>query len=152
MEYIAAREPIDWILRVGDGCHFRNSAAMHIWGIKSKNKTFMNEAIHGDRLWFIESKSRGKIIAVAEFVKFEERVLGPLVALTRTNDDLGWTNHDGDWDTEVHYTGLRKLSDNGLLTEIKGACVIRKYNSNCKVNLPEYYPWITRLCPIVPSI
>ena len=147
-----SRDPIDWIIRVGDGDHFRNSSKMHIWGIKSKNKSFINEAIAGDKLWFIESKTRGKIIACAELVKFAERILGPLIAITRTNEELGWTKTDGDWDTEVHYKNLYNLSECDLITEIKGACVIRKYNSNCKVNLPEEHPYIKKYCKIVSSM
>jgi hypothetical protein len=136
-----------FILRVGDGLHFKSSSSRHIWGINSKTpfgKWFVKTARKGDLLWFVQSKTNGKLIAVATFVGNKDRVLGPLLALTPTNEELGWTKQKGKWDTELHYENLYNLSECELYSEIKGASTIRLYSDKCKVNLPNEYPYIVR--------
>lgn len=138
----------DFLLRVSDGIHFRNSSVKLIWGIDSKNvfgKFLMNKAVSGDRLWFVQSKSNGKIIAVATLVSFKKRELGPLIDVSYTNEELGWTKQKGEWDIEVHYTDLYNLTDCNLYSEIIGTSTIRMFNVNkCKVNLPNEYPYIVK--------
>lgn len=138
----------DFILRVGDGEHFKNSSLYNIWGINSKtifSKFIMNKALPGDRLWFVKSKSNGKIIAVATFVSFKRRELGPLIDITYTNEELGWTNQEGEWDIELHYNNLYNLTESELYSEIKGTATIRLYKSETsKINLPNEYNYILK--------
>lgn len=133
----------DWLLRIGDAEHFTKSSRFNIWGIDSTvvaGKYFMGNAKPGDRLWFIKSASKGKVVAVATFKQFRKRELGPLFSFTPTNEELGWTSQEGNWDTEVHYTELIQLEDRNLMTEITGNVSIRLYNPDkCKVNLPTEY-------------
>jgi hypothetical protein len=138
----------NWILRVGDGDHFWSSSKKYIWGINSNHKcstnTFITSAKTGDLLWFVRGGEKGKIIAVATFTEMKKRETGPLIALTLTNEDLGWTKQAGDWDTEVHYKELYDLTECGLFSEIQSPLVIRRYNEKCKVNLPNEYQYIVK--------
>ena len=139
----------DWLLRVGDGENFINSSRYRIWGIQSTspvNKHFIRNVNIGDRLWFVKSNSNGKIIAVATYQSLNKRDLGPLVNFTMTNQELGWSGEGPDWtsDIEVHYSDMYGLSDCELLTHIKGAATIRKYDDKCRVNLPIEYNNIVR--------
>ena len=56
----------DWILRVGDGKNFIRSSKYRIWGINTltspHGKNFVKNVKPGDRLWFVTSKSHGKIV------------------------------------------------------------------------------------------
>jgi hypothetical protein len=144
----------DWILRCGDGQNFKNSSKYKIWGISSNNSTnkyFLKNVKKGDRLWFVKNKSQGKIIAVATYSLHKTRELGPLINISLTNEELGWTVSEKYWtaDTEVHYTELYGLSNCKLLTHIKGAATIRKYNEKCKVNLPFEYNYIVKYSRII---
>jgi len=139
----------DWILRAGDGENFLNSSDYRIWGINSSlkcGKHFLKNVKQGDRLWFVTSNSKGKLIAVGTYKSHNERVLGPLVNTTMTNEELGWTGEGPDWtsETEVHYTNLYLLSNCNLLTHLKGNVTIRKYNKKCSINLPTEYENILR--------
>ena len=139
----------DWILRVGDGENFINSSKYRIWGIQSTtptNKHFIKNVKPGDRLWFVKSKSNGKLIAVGTYRSHNTRDLGPLVNFTMTNQELGWTGEGPDWmsDTEVHYSDMYGLSDCELLTHIQGASTIRKYDDKCRVKLEIEYSNIVR--------
>ena len=131
--------------------HFKNSSAQNLWGIdskKGKGKYFYENANAkpNDILWFV---FLNKIIAVATFVGFNKRENGPLVSLTATNEELGWTEKDGDWDTEVMYKDLYNISDCELYPEIKGQSSIRKYNEEtCAINLPAEYLNIVRYSKI----
>ena len=139
----------DWLLRVGDGENFINSSKYRIWGIQSTtptNKHFIKNVKPGDRLWFVKSKSNGKLIAVGTYRSHNTRDLGPLVNFTMTNQELGWTGEGPDWmsDTEVHYSDMYGLSDCELLTHIQGASTIRKYDDKCRVKLEIEYSNIVR--------
>jgi len=139
----------DWLLRVGDGKNLIRSAQFNIWGINSTtptNKHFVRNVMPGDRLWFIKSKSHGKILAVATYNSHKERELGPLVDISMTNEELGWTNEDTNWtsDTEIHYTNLYNVSDCEMLTYIKSPSTIRKYDVKCKVELAIEYSSIVK--------
>lgn len=136
----------DWILRIGNGGNFISSSKYGIWGIQtitsSDGKYFTKNAKLGDRLWFVTGKSNGQIFAVATYCSHNERILGPLVDVTMTNDELGWTGEGPDWtsNTEIHYTDLYNVSELELLTHIKSPKTIRKYNEKCRVELASEYP------------
>ena len=138
----------NWILRVGDGDHFWSSSNKFIWGIDSNNKSntslFIRTVKAGDLLWFVKGGEKGKIITVATFIELKKRELGPLIAFTTTNEELGWTSQEGNWDIEVHYTTLYDLQECELFSEIKSPRVIRKYNEKCKADLPNEYKHIVR--------
>ena len=98
--------PNHFILRIGDGIHFNASSSKSIWGINSSHslaKWFLSNVSEGDLLWFVKGKTNGQIVAVATFTGTKMRILGPLIALTLTNAELGWNKTEGEWDTEVHY-------------------------------------------------
>ena len=150
---VAPRQPVDWILRVGTGTNFNRSRVLSRWGVNTARPwvpKFLLNVREGDRMWFVQSKSKGKAIAVATFTRHCPRVLGPLVALTHTNEELGWVDEDGEWDTEVHYTNLYDLSaiPNPVLTNIQSPLGIRVFNPfKCDVDLPKKYEgiveWLT---------
>lgn len=139
---------VDWILRCGDGENLKNSSKYRIWGISSKistNKHFLKNVKPGDRLWFVKSKTQGKLVAVATYCSYNFREFGPLIDISLTNEEFGWSGSD--WssaDVEVHYTNLYGLNECELFTHIKGAATIRKYDEKCRVNLPVEYNYIVR--------
>ena len=110
----------DWLLRVGNGQNFIRSSKFNIWGINTLTgpfgKSFIKNVRNGDRMWFVTGDSNGKIIAVATYRSHNNRELGPLVNLTQSNADLGWTGGNWTSDTEVHYTDLYNLTECELLT------------------------------------
>ena len=139
----------DWLLRIADGKNFKNSSKYRMWGISSKtptNKHFLKNVNPGDRLWFVKSKSQGKLVAVATYRSHNSRDFGPLIDISLTNEELGWSGSGEDWsaDIEIHYSDLYGLSDCELLTHIKGAATIRKYDEKCRVNLAVEYSYIVR--------
>ena len=141
----------DWILRAADGENLKRSSKYKIWGIVSTisvGKYFIKNVKPGDRLWFVKSKSQGKLIAVATYRSHNKRELGPLIETSLTDEELGWTTPSdwgSGWDIEVHYTDLYGLNDSELLTHIKGAATIRKYDEEkCRVNLAVEYSYIVR--------
>lgn len=143
--------PNNFIFYIGDGIHFNASSSKSIWGINSKHppaKFFISTAKDGDLLWFVKSKTNGQIVAVATFTCTRERILGPLIELTLTNAELGWDKTYGEWDTEVHYKNLYNLTPYNLISEIKGAATIRRYNEKCKINLITEYQYIVRYLKI----
>ena len=135
--------PNHFLIYIGDGVHFNASSSRSIWGIDSTlslTKGFLRRAKEGDLLWFVKSKTNGRLVAVATFTGVNKRILG----LTLTNSELGWDKSKGEWDTEVHYKDLYDLTHCNLISEIKGAASIRLYNDKCKVNLITEYPQIVR--------
>ena len=98
------------------------------------------------------SGTNGQIVAVSTFIETTHRINGPLIDLSFTNEELGWTKDEGEWDTEVHYKNLYNLTESKLFSGIKGNCPIRIYNKNCKVNLPTEYPSIVRYLKIQNSM
>ena len=139
----------DWIVRCGNGENLKNSSKYRIWGIASKtptNKHFIKNVKPGDRLWFVKSKSHGKLVAVATYRSHNSRELGPLIDISLSDKELGWTGSGVDWsaDLEVHYTDLYGLNDCELLTHVKGPSTIRKYDEKCRVNLALEYSYIVR--------
>jgi hypothetical protein len=147
--------PQHFLLRVGDGIHFTDSSKFKLWGVNSKDspiKGFLKSVKVGDVLWFVKGKSKGQLISVATFTEAKQRILGPLIPLTLTNEQLGWTKTYGDWDTEIHYDNLYNISMCELYSEIKSPLVIRLYSDKCKVNLPEEYSNIIRYSKVTNSI
>ena len=148
----------DWLLRVGNGENLIRSSKHRLWGIdtlKSTNgKYFVNNVKPGDRLWFVTSKSHGKLMAVATYHSHNTREFGPLINISLTNEELGWTGSGSDWtsNVEVHYTDLYKLNDFKLLTNIKGSSSIRKYNEKCEINLAEEYSSIVRYIKVTTEL
>ena len=142
---------VDYLIRAGDGENFKNSSRHKIWGIESRsNKYFMKNVKPGDRLWFVKSKSQGKLLAVATYKSHNFREFGPLVDISMTDEQLGWTGGGERWtsNVEIHYTDLYGLEKCDLLTNIQGPLTIRKYNDKCKVNLPLQYSNIVRFSNI----
>ena len=144
--------PNHWILRVADGVHFIKSQSFMLWGINSKHiywvPKFMKSVKENDIIWFVK-KGKGQVLGVATFTYHCKRELGPLVAVTSTNQELGWTETEGEWDTEVHYKDLYDVTELKLLTEIKSPLVGRLYNDKCKVNLPEEYANIIKYSKVI---
>ena len=138
-----------WILRCGNGENLKNSSKYRIWGMSSKVSTnihFLKNVKPGDILWFMKGKSQGKLVAVAIYRSHNSRDFGALIDVSLTNEELGWSGSGKDWnsDIEVHYTDLYGLSNCELLTHLKGAASIRKYDEKCRVNLPIEYSYIVR--------
>lgn len=146
---------VDWLLRVAGGENLVRSSKYGIWGIDSTSsagKNFLKKIKTGDRLWFVKSNSKGKLLAVATYQSYNQRNLGPLINVTLTNEELGWDKKGTDWtssDTEIHYTELYNLSECGMLTQIKSPLTIRTYNEKCAVNLPLEYHYIRKYSKVV---
>ena len=145
----------DWLLRVGNGENFIRSYIYNIWGINGSTspsgKYFIKNAREGDRLWFIKSKSNGLILAQAILVCCKKRDIGPLINVSLTNEEIGWTNKEDNWndcDYEIHYKNLYNLSELNLLTFIKCMNTISKYNDKCSINLPLEYENICKYIKI----
>lgn len=139
----------DWVLRVGDGENLARSSKYRIWGIQSNtptNKYFIKNVKPGDRLWFVKSKSQGKLIAVATYRTHNKREFGPLIDISMSNEELGWYGSGPYWtsDIEIHYTNLYGLNNCELLTHIQGPVTIRKYDEKCRVNLAVEYSYIVQ--------
>jgi len=83
-------------------------------------------------------------LAVATYRSHNKRELGPLINISLTNEELGWTGSKTDWtsDIEIHYTDFYGLNICELLTHIKGPSTIRKYNEKCSLNLEVEYSHI----------
>lgn len=125
-----------WLLRIGNGNNFKNSSKFHTWGVKRTTnvKSFENFVQEGDVLWFIVSKNNGQALAFAEYINHNER--------TSTDEELGWQieNNSSNWNIEINYKNLTNVEDKNYFTCIIGQNVnIRKYNNNCKINLPKIY-------------
>jgi hypothetical protein len=144
-----AVEPTHWLLRVGDGTHFKSASKHNMWGFESTNKSnnrFNKEAKKGDLLWFVRTK--GMLLGVATYVGHGKRILGPIIDISKTNEELGWIGRqDKDWktDMEIHYENLYDLEYCELNAGIKGQTVIRRYKEDkCELHLPTEYENIVR--------
>ena len=150
----------DYIIRVGDGINFINSARLSVWAVKSKYKTFLNKVKKGDKLWFVRNKLKteqhsGKIIAVADFVSKNERILGPLISTTLSNDELGWDEKSTQFDIEIHYNNLYNLTECDIFTGLKGRTTICEYNNvkeSILINLIVEYLYLSKYSKITNTI
>lgn len=144
----------NWLIRVSDGKNFINSSKYKIWGIKKKNnngaKNMLSNIKQGDKLWFIKSKSNGKVLAVATYSSHNDRVLGPLINTTLTDEELGWEPNylSTEWDTEIHYINLYNTSLCELYTHITTPAGIVKETSECVLDLDIEYFYITKYANI----
>ncbi len=131
-----------WLLRVGDASNFIKAIPYNLWGISSSTKTnmkFLSYVSKGDILWFVKNSSNGQLIAVASYVGHQRRTIGPLVSLSKTDEELGWSGTSGKYDVEILYDNIYIIDRCNLQSNIQGACVIRRYNHNCKLDLPRVY-------------
>ncbi len=138
---------VHWLLRVGNGEDFIRSSSKLTWGFDSSSpsgKAFLANVTPGDLLWFVKSESKGLLMAVATLDAIKRREIGPLVALTATNEELGWTRESEPSDMEIKYINMFNVSMCGLHSEILSPLTIRKYSEKCKVNLPLEYANIVR--------
>ena len=129
-----------YILRVGNGNNFINSSDKFVWAINSKYKTFLKTVKPGDKLWFVRKKEKkdteyGKIIAVANFVSKNQREPGPLLAITPTNEELGWDKKGDDCDIEIKYNNLYNLTECNLFIGKHIQTTICQYDNIQKGNL-----------------
>jgi len=138
----------DWLLRVGDGMNLKRSTRYKIWGIRSGTscaKYFLTHVRPGDRLWFIQNKSCGKVLAVATYLHHNVRELGPFINVSMSDEELGWTTDRKGWDIELHYTNVYDLDECELFIHIKGPLTIRKYDAlQHNVSLPSEYDFVRR--------
>ena len=147
-------EVTHWLFRASDGENFRRSSIYGIWGIGNKascHKHFIHNAKEGDILWFVKSNSDGLLLGCAKYRGLVKRQIGELVSLTMTNEELGWEG-DKEWTYEVRYTDLYNITSLDLRSKIGGATGIRKYNDNCKVDLPKEYENIVRYSTVTRSM
>ena len=135
-----------WLIRVGDGENFKNSSKHGIWGCKSStSKTFLKDIAIGDKLWFITNKSQGQIIAAATFESHNKRILGPLVKLSMSDEELKWANTE--FDTEIQYSNLYNLNECKLNINIKSTILITKYINDTNkydIDLSQEYKYIVK--------
>jgi hypothetical protein len=149
-----------YILRVGDGNNFKNSSNVSIWAVKLRNKSFLKKVKEGDKLWFVKNKEKGdiyngKIIAVADFVSKNERIVGPLISITPNNDELGWDDKGGFYDVEIHYNNLYNLTDCNLFTGQNNQTTICEYDNiktGLLVNLIVEYEYISKYSKITKTM
>ena len=136
-------EPTHYIIRVGDGINFTNSSRYNCWGLNSNNnnvKYLMKHIKENDILWFIKNKTNGQVIAVSKYTTNEKRILGPLINISKTNEELGWNNIEN-IDIMIYYDNLYNISRCNIFINLKGQNSIYKYSDN-KFNIDlkkEYY-------------
>lgn len=157
--------PNHWILRV-DNSHFRTASPDCIWGLNTitnfNMKGFVKRAKEGDVLWFVTSKTktdnkRNPCIAVATFKSAHERILGPIIAISKTDEELGWikrsSNPNSDWNMELIYKDLRNLTPCGLSIDVKGQSIVLCYDeSKYDVDLRREYTSIMRYAGVTTSM
>jgi hypothetical protein len=143
-----------WLIRIGDGVNFWNSSKMNIWSASSKSDDdgyFIKHATEGDVLWFVPNKSKGHLVAVAVYKNWITRNVGPLIAITPTDEELGWNADGSKYDINIFYTDLIYIADLKLYSKINSPKVKRLYNpEKCKVDLPTEYSMIQRYKCLVP--
>jgi hypothetical protein len=125
-------EPTHYIIRVGDGVNFINSSKYNCWGLNSNNnnvKYLIKHIKENDILWFIKNKTNGLVIAVSKYTTNEKRILGPLINISKTNEELGWNNIEN-IDIMIYYDNLYNISRCNILINLKGQNTIYKYSDN----------------------
>lgn len=140
-----------YIFRVGDEECFVNSRNKHIWAIRSSYKTFLKNVKIRDVLWFVRNKQiedihSRKVIAVANFVSSNDRIIGELIS-TLTNEELGWDDAGKYCGTEIHYNNLIDLTNCKLFTGQKWRTVVVNYDNikeKLLVNLRTDYEYICK--------
>jgi hypothetical protein len=138
-----------WIIRVGDGIHFNSSAKYHIWGVNSLTdssiKYLLRNINENDILWFLVNvKAGGKFVGVAIYKSHNKREIGPLIAITKTDEELGWISSKGSWDTEIHYYNLFDISECNINYVTKIRSTAFRYDKEFMPNLPKHFNNIIR--------
>jgi hypothetical protein len=129
-------EQMHYIIRIGDGVNFINSSKYNCWGLNSNNnnaKHLIKNIKENDILWFIKNKTKGQVIAVSNYTRNEKRILGPLINISKTNEELGWDNIEN-IDTIIYYDNIYNISRCNIFINLKGQNTIYKY-SNDKYNI-----------------
>jgi hypothetical protein len=107
----------NWVInlgRKGGVENFAGSMERGIWGMNSASgeaKGFLNKVKPGDRLWFSVPSEKGwthQWHATAVITSPPtKRVLGPLVALSASDEELGWGGaYKGTWDIELYFADM----------------------------------------------
>lgn len=135
--------PTHWLIHTGDNKNFENSISFKRWGYDSAHKkTFGASVKAGDILWFVR---KGKILFMVTFVSKNKREVGPLIALTPTNEELGWTSGGPHWDMEIHYKDLYDLREADIDAGIRGQSALRVYDpTKCTTDLHAEYKAIVK--------
>jgi hypothetical protein len=72
---------------------------------------------------FIKNKTKGQVIAVSKYTRNEKRILGPLINISKTNEELGWDNIEN-IDTIIYYDNIYNISRCNIFINLKRS----KYN------------------------
>jgi|LakMenEpi03Aug12_release.lakeMendotaPanAssembly.Ray.scaffolds.fasta_scaffold974395_2 hypothetical protein len=136
-----------WFVRVGDGENFRGSIKHKLWALKSwasDGKNFLSNAKDGDSLWFLTNWKGGrKLIGVATFIETKKRELGPLINVTRTNEELEWTN--GSWDVEIHFKDLYLIDKLNMSPDVGfQSSLLRVKSTKCTIDFDLEYANIVK--------
>jgi len=132
-----------WLIRVQNGENFRNS--IHdFWGVKRGSgggiKTIVEKMKPGDILWFIKSlKYGGNISGMAEYTRWYDRDMEPLVPIhTYSNKDQNWKG-DEDWSIQIHYKNLYITEKQDIKAVIQCAGTILDYDTFKERGLPDLH-------------
>ena len=132
-----------WVFKVPNVDDFKNSIKFNTWGIYSNgtaSELFMKKIKNGDKLWFINKKK--EIIGVCDYICHNKRLFGPLINLTKTNEELGWKNMNK-VDIEIHYDNLMEIGDKNLKYHYDFISQVILNDVSCShINLNQY---ITKL-------
>ena len=114
---------------VGDGYNFTKTCDRGIYSYNSKIYNPENFDI-GDILWFITTKSKFHVIAIATFERFEYRQIGELVSISETNEERGWIlNNKTNINVDIYFSNIYNISElNFHIFSMKGQTSIRNYN------------------------
>ena len=155
-QVISERGIKHWLFRVGDGDNFYHSVKFGIWSLNTKNsggKKFFANVKAGDILWFVTTDSNGHLVACGTYTELVERDCdGAVIALTRTNEELGWTDttpQSSLSNYEVRFTDTYDVAYCDLRSEIKHRGTVCVYNtaSTCTLDLPAEYALIVKYSP-----
>jgi hypothetical protein len=135
----------NYIIRIGDGNNFNNGSIYKTWGVSDKFSNSLKKMKPNDKLWFLQKG--GKVIAVADFVSFNERVLGPLISLTPDDTVLKWNCKGKNYNIEIHYTNLYNLTNSNVVLPLKHRHSVQLYKKlkEQPLNLIVQYEYIAQL-------
>lgn len=146
-----------WFKFVGDGKNFCSSSEKGIAFLNEKNSNdlgFIKSAKAEDVIWFIRNNTKRKIFGVATFVEVKKREIGPIIAFTQTNEELGWDSSGGKSTHELHYKDLYNISYANVFAEgLSGQSTTVCYKPDSHtVDLPVEYKYIVKYCRPVDKI
>lgn len=128
-----------YIICLGNGDNFKNNSNNSIWAVNSRQVSFLNKVKKGHKLWFIQHNS--KIIAVADFISKNKRVIGS------NNNELGWDDKEDFCDIEIHFNNLYNLTNSNLFISQKypnAICPHEHINWNVLASLAIEYEYISK--------